>query len=55
MEDNEAKVIDEAIKFIKGYQWPQYRGGIHETPSPAALEEAVREYLTDNGETLETY
>lgn len=54
MEDNEAKVIDEAIKYIQSVR---YTGGHGEpsTPLPYELEKAVKEYLADNGETLESY
>ena len=54
MEDNEARVIDEAIKFIQSVRWT---GGHGEpsTPQPTELEKAVKDYLAANGETLETY
>lgn len=51
MEDNEARIIDEAIKLI---QWLK----INEDPSkqyPYDLGQAVEEYLAANGESLDTY
>lgn len=53
MEDNEARVIDEAIKYI---QLTQRVGmGNPLVGYPADLEDAVEDYLEANGESLETY
>jgi len=55
MEDNEARVIDEAIKFIQSALWT---GGVLDTkpvPYPTELALAVKDYLHANGETLESY
>jgi hypothetical protein len=52
MEDIEAKVIDEAIKYIQSIQ---QTGVIPVERYPVHLEEAVKDYLKVNGETLDTY
>lgn len=54
MEDNEAKVIDEAIKYIQAIQWTGGQG-LPSTPYPYELQQAVKDYLSANGETLESY
>ncbi len=51
MEDNEARVIDEAIKFIRLIQYENWSDVL----PPFDLEQAVLEYLKDNDETLDTY